>query len=170
MSRLAELSKGKREYLQAYWPANPQLGRPDPIPMKLQVLSDHEMQQAIAAAHARLAELKLVVGQYTVDELETETSVQVLALACRDNDQPEKVAFATDADDLRRNTTPWERGEVVDAWRPWQERRNPLRPLTAEERQAITVELEKKSAPTLRAFGADMLVSYLISSASPPST
>jgi hypothetical protein len=58
----------------------------------------------------------------------------------------------------------------VDAWRPWQERRNPLRPLTVEERRAIETELEKKSAPTLRAFGADMLVTFMLSSASPPST
>lgn len=170
MSRLSELSKGRREYLQAYWPANPQLGRPDPIPMKLQVLSDDEMQRAIAAAHARLRDLKMEVGQYTADELETETSVQVLALACRDNDQPATVSFAQDADDLRQNSTPWERGEVVDAWRPWQERRNPTRALSADEEREIDAAIKKKAATTLRAFGADTLVSYMISSASRPPT
>lgn len=164
LSRLAELSKGRREYLQSYWPANAQLGRPNPIPMKLQVLSDDEMQQAIAAAHARLRDLKLDVGQYTADELESETCTQVLALACRDNDDPAKVSFAVDVDDLRRNSTPWERGEVIDAWRPWQERRNPLRVLLPEERQALDESVKKKDAVTLRACAVDMLVSYLLSS------
>jgi hypothetical protein len=170
LSRLSELSKGAREYLPAFWPANAQLGRPDPIPMKLAVLTDDDMQQAIAAAHARLREVKLEVNQYTVDELETETSIQVLARACRDNDQPEKVTFAVDAEDLRRNTTPWERAEVVDAWRPWQERRNPLRRLTADERQNLDALVKKKDATTLRACGLDLLVSYMLTSDSPPSS
>lgn len=171
MGRLSELSKGKREYLPAYWPANPQLGRPAPIPMKLQVLTDDDMQRAVLAAKVRLKELGLnIESQYNQDEVETEVSVQVLAICCRDNDQPEKVAFATDADDLRANTAPWERGEVVDAWRPWQERRNPLRQLSEKERAVIDEALKKKDAATLRACGADMLASFMTSSGSPPPT
>ncbi len=163
--RLSELSKGKREYLQAYWPANAQLGRKDPIPVKLQVLTDGEMQDAVIEGKKYLKSRGLdTESQFNQDEVETEISIRVLAIACRDNDQPETVSFVVDADDLRRSTTPWERGEVVEAWKPWQERRNPARALTAEERQAIEELVKKKDAATLRACDADMLVSYMLSS------
>ncbi len=171
MSRFADLSKGKREYLQAYWPANPQLGRPVTMPMKLQVLTDDELQYAIVTARKHLSERGLNVdSQYSQDEVETETCVQLLAIACRDNDQPAIVAFVVDADDLRRNTTPWERGEVITAWRPYQERRAPLRSLTPAERAEIDAVLKKKDSAALRAFGGDMLASYMLFSDSPPST
>lgn len=165
LSRFTELSKGKREYLQAYWPANPQLGRPDPIPMKLQVLTEDEVQTAVLEGKAYLAKRGLnIESQFNQDEVETEISVRVLAAACRDNDQPDKVSFSVDVDDLRRNTAPWERGEVVEAWKGWQERRNPLRALTAEERAHIDEAVKKKDAATLRACDVDSLVSFMISS------
>lgn len=170
MSRFAELSKGRREYLQAFWPANPQLGRPDPIPLKLQVLTDEEFQEAIAAAHERLRLLKLDGrGELAVEDVENEISIQLLARACRDDSQPATVAFCVDADDLRRHTTPWERGEVGAVWKDFQERRNPQRELTERERQEVEAAIKKKAAMTLRAFGPDTLVSFMLTSASPPS-
>lgn len=170
MSRFTELAKGTREYLPAFWPANAQLGRPEPIAMRLAVLTDDDFQLSIADAHARLRELKLEIGAYTADELETETSVQVLARACRDAADPDKVSFAVDAEDLRKHTAPWERAEVIDAWRPWQERRNPMRALTVEERQAVEENVKKKDGASLRACGLDLLVGFLLTSESPPST
>lgn len=165
MSRLAELSKGRREYLQAYWPANPQLGRPDPIPMKLQVLTEDEQQSALVEAKSYLKRLGVnIESQFSQDEVEGEIAVRVMALACRDNDQPATVSFAVDADDLRKNTAPWERGEVVEAWKVWQERRNPFRGLTADERAHLDEAIKKKDAVTLRACDADLLVSYMLSS------
>jgi len=169
-SRFDELSKGRREYLAAMWPANAQLGRPDPIPLKIQALSHDEFQAAIAAAHERYRALKTPTDGLGADDFEAEVSLQILAMACRDNDHPEKLAFAQDADDLRRNTTPWEQAEVGDVWKSFQERRNPLRALLPEERAAIASLVKKKQAMTLRACGLDSLVSFLLTLDSPPST
>jgi hypothetical protein len=170
MSRLGDLSKGRREYLQIAWPVNAQLGRPEPIPCKLQVLNDEEFQEAISAAHERFRQLKIPVDGMNADDFEGEVSVQVLARACRDQDNPEKTTFALDADDLRRNASPWERGEVSKLWATFQERHNPLHELLPEERESIVDAIKKKDGARLRGFGVDSLVSFLLTSASPRSS
>lgn len=170
MTRLGDLAKGRREYLQIAWPANAQLGRPESIPCKLQALNDEEFQEAIAAAHERFRTLKIPADGMNADDFEGEVSVQVLARACRDNDNPEKTTFALDADDLRRNASPWERGEVSKLWATFQERRNPLHELLPEEKERIVDAVKKKDATSLRGFGVDSLVSFMITSASPRSS
>jgi hypothetical protein len=169
VSRLGDLSKGRREYLQAAWPANAQLGRPASIPCKLQALSDEEFQEAIAAAHERFRQLKIPADGMNADDFEGEVSIQVLARACRDDDKPETTTFALDADDLRRSSSPWERGEVSKLWAAFQERRNPIYALLPEERARIAEALKKKDGASLRGFGVDSLVSFMITSESPPS-
>lgn len=170
MSRLGDLTKGRREYLQIAWPANAQLGRPESIPCKLQALTDEQFQEAIAAAHERFRFLKIPHDGMNADDFEGEVSVQVLARACRDNDKPETTTFALDADDLRRNASPWERGEVSKLWAKFQERHNPMHALLPEERASVLEALKKKDGMTLRGFGVDSLVTFLLTSDSPPST
>lgn len=167
---LSDLVKGRREYLPIAWPANSQLGRPEPMPCKLQALSDADFQEAVAAAHERFRQLKIPHDGMSADDFEGEVSVQVLARALRDHAKPESLSFVTDADDLRRNTSPWERDEVGKLWSAFQERRNPLRALLPEEREQVTAALKKKDAMSLRAFGVDTLVSWLTTTVSPPST
>jgi hypothetical protein len=169
-SRLDELSKGRREYLQTVWPANPQLGRPEGIPVKLQVLNEEQFQDALSAAHERFREKKIPPDGMNADDFEGELQLQLLARACRDNDKPETVCFAMDAADLRRNTTPWERAEVARDWALFQERRNPMHALLPEERAQVLDAVKKKDATSLRGFGVDSLVSYLLTSDSPQST
>jgi hypothetical protein len=171
MSRLSDLASGRREYLQTAWPANVQLGRPEPIPLKLQALSDEQFQEAIAAAHERLRTLKIPhEGISGADHLEGEVSLQILARACRDNDNPATTSFAIDADDLRRNSSPWEQSEIGDQWKAFQERRNPIFELRPEEKERIVDALKKKDATSLRGFGVDSLVSFMLTSGSPRST
>lgn len=169
MSVLSELTKGRREYLQASWPANAQLGRPEPIPLKLQALSDEEFQLAVAAAHERFRMLKIPHDGMSADDFEGEVSVQILARACRDNEKPDTVSFALDADDLRRNSSPWERGEIGEIWKKLQERRNPMHALLPEERERIVDAVKKKDAMSLRGFGVDTLVSFMLTTESPRS-
>jgi hypothetical protein len=169
VSRLDDLSRGRRDYLAASWPSNPQLGRPDPIPVKLQALSDDDFQECVAAAHERFRKLKIPHDGMSADDFEAEVSIQLLARACRDPEQPDKVAFVQDADDLRRNTTSWERAEVGEIWKTYQERRNPTRALLPEERARIDALVKKKDPMILRAVGLDSLVSYMLTSGNPPS-
>jgi hypothetical protein len=169
MTRLTDLTKGRREYLASQWPANPKLGRPEAMPLKIQALTDEDFQECVAAAYERFRSLKLETNAYTADDLESEISIQILARACRDPEQPDKVSFAVDADDLRRNSSPWERTEVGEIWKQWQDERNPTG-LSQPERDRIAALVKKKEVTTLKACGVDSLASYLLTMASQPST
>jgi len=185
VTRLSHLAQGKRALVSTSWPANPDMGRPEPLPIALQALSVAELLEAAAAAREVFGAAHLSHNDAAfADTFTAELAIQILARACRDARNP-GLTFAVDVEDIRRNTVHEECAQVFEQWKTLQARVNPgpyagvtsrelielgLPVLSQAEYDAVREAVKKKDGASLRAFGLDTLVSFTITSGSPPST
>jgi len=109
-SRLEKLGIGRREMRRVQWP-----GRPE-VEAFMQILSCSEVQACHAAAYARFRDLEMPVEPLSLDSFQDECMTQILARGLRDPEHPKELPLATDAADLRDNTTVHERAAVFQLY------------------------------------------------------
>lgn len=163
-SRLAKLRRGKLEYKRARWP------RSDDECL-LRVLTCSEVQECQAHAFRRFKELDIPVVPATMSLFEDECLTQVLFRGCRDPNDPERLTYAIDVDDMRDNTTVDERAAMYTVFRDLCEEQDPdPETVSPELLRQIEEAVKKKDAALLRGFGSSALVSFMLSTDSPPSS
>jgi hypothetical protein len=133
----------------------------------LRVLSCSEVQECQAAAYVRFRELGIPVDVISLALFEDEVLVQILYRACRDPEDPDRLAFCADAADLRDHTTVDERAALFALYRDFCAEQDPdPGELTAELIQEIDEHIKKKDESRLRSYGSPVLVTYLLTTAS----
>ncbi len=164
LSRLGKLRLGTRAMKRITWPG---LGT-DCI---LRVLSREEVQECKADAHERFRKLNMPVDVTTYSDFEEEVANQMLHRACRDVDHPDEQTFAVDADDLRAHTTVDEFAAVLALYRDFQAEHDPgPTEMTPELIREMADLVKKKDRSRLSAFGAPVLVNFLLSGDDPLSS
>ncbi len=143
------------------------------IAIRMEVISDSDVQSSVAAAFRRFLSIGLPLPKDDITiapDFENEVMLQVLWRACRDPRDRTRPAAAS-ADAMRDVTTVAQR---VAAYRVYRDLENEVDPdaetLTEELRDAILDAIKKKDAARLRAYGSRTLSSFLLSGAVPPWT
>lgn len=159
---LEKLSKGLDQQRECHWP-----GAED-MRIVMVPLSCGEVQEAQAAAEARMLSIGLKTNIFNADVLASELHVQILARSMRDPDDKSTHLFA-DADELRDRSTPDERTLLADEFIELQAQANP----EPDEMDSATFNeidglIKKKAEMKLRSYGSRTLVSFLLSSENPP--
>lgn len=167
-TRLALLAQARRPHRSAVMPGLEQK-------VELVVLTADECQEALAGAHRRFSKLGLDAAHLmNLEAFNDECANQCLARALRDPADLEKTIAegANDderADDLRRALSLEERAALYDLYEDFRKDVDPqLAELSPELATEILDLVKKKDATRLRGFASRTLVSFMLSTASPP--
>lgn len=168
---VARLERGREIWRDYIWPGGS-------LVVRMRVLTTGELQEAEAAAFARMAKLGLEIQGLTLDTLAAEKVTQVLMRACGDPAAPVEgrrgrwhPMFRT-ADVMRDATTSDERAAM---WANYEELRvtvdpSPLTELDEDAVADIDEALKKRSLPLLASIGSWRLASYLLTTVYRPSS
>ena len=168
---LARMRQGKRVLKPMTWP-----GRPE-VRFQFSVLSSSEVQECFFAAFKVFAEAGVDPGHVVLmGPFDDELACQILYRAMLDpdraldeNGQPRRLA--RDIQDLRDNSEEHERDYLLDQYADFRKSVDPTPDdLSQEENDAIVEAVKKKDRVVLKGFGSAKLASFLLTSASPPST
>jgi len=148
-SRLARLKAGKRNTKVVAFP-----GSDDQVALRPLTLA--ERQAAVFAAEGVFQSAGVKFDVATSDAYADEVSTQVLALALRDPDDPDK-SFASSADELRRNLSLDEKTALIELYNEFEEDCSPrLGEVTDEEFKSLLSEV-KKSPESLNFLNSSTL-------------
>jgi len=163
LSKLAAMRAGKRHLKPGALPV-------DGTPFLWRVLTRGEKQECEAAAVARFAEMGIPVELRGHQAFEDELTTQVLWLAMRDADKPER-PFATDAKEVRDLLTADELDVLWTKYADFEEEVNPDE-LTIDPELSAEIDraLKKKDARVLISFGSRSLANYLLATDNPLSS
>lgn len=156
---VASLRRGATEELVVPWPGTDQL-------VVLRPLSDEQLQLCDVRAQKRCASIELTLLGSS-EAYTTETHTQALALALHDVDTGERLF--EDADEVRSLMRPPERFALITSFLALQNRTNP-RELTEDQYAQIAEYVKKKDVIRLSGFDSAMLASFLVGTASQPSS
>jgi len=168
-SLIERIRKGTSHSTVCAWPGAPE------EKFWMCVLLCDQIQEAQAAAVSRWAKVGLELNLYTSDDFYSEMSMQLLTRAMRvhlpeDLDRKCDRLFGT-ADELRAVLEPDERTMLFTAYMENQEHANPdPADMNAETIENLREAVKKKDVVLLSAFGSVTLASFIIGTASRPSS
>ncbi len=130
----------------------------------LRVLTNAESQAAFFAAAEHFEKRGVEIGADTIEAFEDEHTVQQLALALRDPDDPD-TAFAKNADQLRALITRDEKSALVDEYTAFEQEVSPrAENLSEQELDELLDRLKKKpeTLSILNTFTLRRLLAYSV--------
>ena|SRR5215831_5664583 len=159
LSRLAALRDAEL-FTEATWP-----GHPD-VKLKIRSLTCAEVLECRAAAEKEFKDRGLADSVLNADAKEEEVAIQILARVLRDQVDPKGMPFAESPDDLRSNTSPDQRAELIVAFNEHRQKTDPWPSELGDEVLAeIETAVKKKDRIRLRSLGSGVLVTYLLTTA-----
>lgn len=166
---IERLGRGKQLYTDFTWPGGK-------LPCRLRMLTNSELQEAVAGAVHRWAALKVELLAMLSDDFADEVVTQRLWRGLEDPERPIEgdrfgrcMRLFDTVDDFRDLTTAAERAAVFDAYNDLDEETDPaLVAIDEATRARIEEAVKKKDVRGLRGFGSSTLRHYMLTTGSPP--
>ncbi len=162
MSLLEKIKAGKRHARVIKFPGSDE-------DVALQVLSNHDIQEAVFAAENLFKRAGMEITGSTMDAYEDERTTQILFRALRDPADPKK-PFASNVDELRKGLTKAEKEVLVREYYDHERECSPdFAHIPDEEFEEIWAELKKNPQTLSSVSSSTMLRGLLTYLASLPS-